>query len=93
MRAALFEPAGRPGYARLKMPIAEVKPAIFGHAEFAAFNGRRRRSLAQGGRRTPRLKASAGAATPRPLIETIAEESARTFRARRCSTPTTSIST
>ena len=40
VRAALFESAGRPGYARLKLPLAEVKPAILGHAEFAAFNQR-----------------------------------------------------
>src|SRR5262249_16601991 len=37
-RAALFESAGRPGYARLKLPLAEVKAAILGHAEFTAFN-------------------------------------------------------
>src|SRR2546429_4874884 len=34
IRAVLFESAGRPGYARLKLPLAEVKPAILGHAEF-----------------------------------------------------------
>jgi type I restriction enzyme M protein len=38
IRAALFESVGRPGYARLKLPLPEVKPAIFGHAEFIAFN-------------------------------------------------------
>jgi type I restriction enzyme M protein len=38
VRATLFESAGRPGYARLKLPLAEVKPAIFNHAEFTAFN-------------------------------------------------------
>ncbi len=37
VRNVLFESAGRPGYARLKLPLAEVKPAILGHAEFAAF--------------------------------------------------------
>jgi type I restriction enzyme M protein len=31
LRAALFESAGRPGYTRLRLPVAEVKPAIFGH--------------------------------------------------------------
>jgi type I restriction enzyme M protein len=34
---ALFESAGRPGYVQLKLPQAEVKPAILGHAEFKAF--------------------------------------------------------
>lgn len=38
VRDALFDSAGRPGYARLKLPLPEVKPAIFGHAEFTAFN-------------------------------------------------------
>ena len=37
MRSALLESAGRPGYARLKSPIANVKSAILGHAEFGAF--------------------------------------------------------
>src|SRR5262245_21325126 len=37
VRAALFESAGRTGYARVKLPITEVKSAILGHAEFAAF--------------------------------------------------------
>src|SRR5439155_7176174 len=38
VRGLLFESAGRPGYSRLKLPVAEVKAAIFGHHEFAAFN-------------------------------------------------------
>lgn len=37
VRATLFEPL-RPGYARLKLPLPDVRPAILGHAEFAAFN-------------------------------------------------------
>jgi type I restriction enzyme M protein len=38
VRPLLFESAGRPGYSRLKLSAAEIKAAIFGHAEFAAFN-------------------------------------------------------
>ena len=38
VRAALFESAGRPGYASLKLPLPEVKAAIFNHAECTAFN-------------------------------------------------------
>jgi type I restriction enzyme M protein len=38
VRAMLFQPFNRPGYCELKLPLAEVKPAIFGHAEFTAFN-------------------------------------------------------
>ncbi len=37
LRAALFEPL-RTGYAQLKLPLPEVRPAILGHAEFSAFN-------------------------------------------------------
>ena len=37
LRAALFEPL-RPGYSLLKAPIAEVKAAILGHAEFVDFS-------------------------------------------------------
>ena len=51
VRAVLFESAGRPGYARLKLPLTEVKPAILGHAEFAAFKhdgDQALRRLAQG---------------------------------------------
>src|SRR4029079_12924028 len=36
MPAALFEKFTRLGYCQLRLPIAEVKPAIFGHAEFTA---------------------------------------------------------
>jgi type I restriction enzyme M protein len=37
LRAALFESL-RPGYARLTLPLAEVRPAILNHPEFTAFN-------------------------------------------------------
>ncbi|MBJ6978998.1 N-6 DNA methylase [Luteimonas sp. MC1895] len=37
LRDTVFESAGRPGYLQLKLPQAEVKPAILGHAEFKAF--------------------------------------------------------
>ena len=37
LQETLFESAGRPGYLQLKLPQAEVKPAILGHAEFKAF--------------------------------------------------------
>ncbi len=38
MRAALFAPADRPGYSQLRHSIPEIKPAIFSHPEFTAFN-------------------------------------------------------
>src|SRR5438876_1408642 len=33
VRSILFESAGRQGYSRLKLPVAEIKNAIFGHKE------------------------------------------------------------
>jgi type I restriction enzyme M protein len=68
VRAALFEASrAAPGYARLKLPLPEVKPAIFGHAEFTAFNQGRDPALRRLARRPPRRSspASARAATPR----------------------------
>ena len=38
VRAALFKKADRPGYSQLKVAAADIKAAIFGHAEFTAFN-------------------------------------------------------
>lgn len=37
LRAALFEPADRPGYLQLKLPLTDVRPSILGHTEFKAF--------------------------------------------------------
>jgi type I restriction enzyme M protein len=82
VRAALFESAGRPGYARLKLPIAEVKPAIFGHLEFAAFEkkvmtllGKWRKAV------TPLLVDFDKDHHPKALIETVSETLLKTFHA------------
>ena len=81
MRAVLFDPAGRPGYARLKLPLAEVKPAILGHAEFAAFQHQAARLFADWRKETtPRLTEFGKEGHPKELIETIAEELLTTFR-------------
>ncbi len=81
VRAALFESAGRPGYARLKLPLPEVKRAILGHAEFAAFNqtvtelfdGWRKAAIKQ-------LTAFDKDGHPKALIEVIAEDLLNTFK-------------
>jgi type I restriction enzyme M protein len=81
VRAALFTSAGRPGYARLKLPIAEVKSAILGHAEFAAFQKKATqhfndwRTAA-----TKRLATFDKDGHPKALIETLAEELLAAFR-------------
>ena len=38
VRATLFKKGDRPGYCQLKVAVADIKPTIFGHAEFTAFN-------------------------------------------------------
>ena len=85
VRAALFEPfdqtGGRPGYARLKLPLPEVKTAIFNHAEFTAFNTAARKHFATWrAATTPQLVAFDKDGHPKALIETIAESLLDTFK-------------
>ncbi len=79
VRAVLFEAfdstGGRPGYARPKLPLTEVKPAILGHTEFAAFQKKATKGFADWRKATiPRLTGFAKDGHPKALIETIAEE-------------------
>ncbi len=81
VRGVLFESAGRPGYARLKLPLTEVKPAILGHAEFAAFQQKATLGFADWRMATtPRLTAFDKDGHPKALIETIAEDLLAAFR-------------
>ena len=81
LRTALFEKLNRPGYSALKHPIAEVKPAIFGHAEFTAFTAKAGKLFAQWQTATvPQLKGFAQNGHPKPLIEAIAEDLLATFK-------------
>jgi type I restriction enzyme M protein len=90
VRAALFSPRPpgegpgvreRPGYAYLKLPIAEVKPAIFGHPEFTAFNQGVTALLAQWRQaNTPRLRGFDKEGHPKPLIEHLSEDLLAAFR-------------
>jgi len=81
VRAALFESAGRPGYARLKLPLLEVKTAILGHAEFAAFDvAARKRFATWRATTTPQLIAFGNNGHPKTLIETIAESLLDNFK-------------
>lgn len=79
VRAALFEPfdpsGGRPGYARLKPPIAEVKSVILGHAEFLAFQHEATQHFDDWrASTTKRLSAFDQNEHSKALIESIAEE-------------------
>ena len=81
VRGVLFESAARPRYARLKSPLVEVKPAIFGHAEFAAFQQKATEGFADWRKATtPRLNEFDEDGHPKALIETIAEDLLAAFR-------------
>ncbi len=81
LRVALFVKFNRPSYSQLRLPITEVKPAIFGHAEFTAFHASATRLFAKWKKAsTPRLKDFAQNGHPKPLIETIAEDLLATFK-------------
>ena len=81
VRAALFKKGDRPGYCQMRLPIAEVKPAIFGHAEFTAFHDSATKLFVQWKKaRTPKLKGFAKDGHPKPLIETIAEDLLAIFK-------------
>jgi type I restriction enzyme M protein len=81
VRATLFQEADRPGYCQLKLPIAEVKPAIFGHAEFNAFTDSVTKLFATWKKAsTPLLKNFGKDGHPKALIETIAEDLLATFK-------------
>lgn len=80
VRAALFETL-RPGYARLKPPLVEVKPAIFGHPEFTAFNQTATHLFSDWRRAaTQQLTAFAKDGHPKALIETISEALLANFK-------------
>jgi type I restriction enzyme M protein len=80
IRAACFETA-RPGYARMRLPLGEVKAAILGHVEFTAFNGTFTELFARWVTvNKPRFRAFAKESQPKVLIETIAEDLLTTFR-------------
>ena len=84
VRATLFKKADRPGYTQLRVPIGEVKAAIFGHAEFTAYNESATKLFAKWkAANIPRLKAIAQGGKPKALIETLSEDLLATFEKAR----------
>ncbi|MDO8539962.1 MAG: N-6 DNA methylase, partial [Opitutaceae bacterium] len=92
VRATLFKKADRAGYTQLRVPIGEVKAAIFGHPEFTAFNESATKLFAKWkAANTPGLKAIAkgGPSTelraghPKALIEKLSENLLETFQKAR----------
>ena len=81
VRSGFFESAGHAGYARLTLPLAELKPAILGHAEFTAFNqAATQRFTDWRAAVTPRLTAFGPGGHPKALIEDMAEALLAAFR-------------
>ncbi|WP_426177403.1 N-6 DNA methylase [Massilia sp. TWR1-2-2] len=80
VRAVLFSSL-RPGYARLMLPLVEVKPAIFGHAEFTTFNDEAIQRFDRWRQaNTPHLTGFQKDGHPKALIETIAEALLAAFK-------------
>ena len=80
VRQILFEPAGRPGYSRLKLSAADIKAAIFGHAEFKTFNVSVTNLFEQWKTtHAPRLNAITMDDHPKALIEILSEDLLETF--------------
>ena len=74
VRATLFTKADRPGYCQLKVAVADIKAAIFGHAEFTAFNESATRLFAKWkAANRVRLRGLAVGGKPKDLIETLGE--------------------
>jgi type I restriction enzyme M protein len=85
VRGLLFEAfdktGGRPGYARLKPALTEVKTAIFGHTEFTAFQQQATQVFDDWRKAvTPHLTGFGKDGHPKALIETIAEDLLAAFR-------------
>jgi type I restriction enzyme M protein len=81
VRAALFKRADRPGYSELKVPVAEIKPTIFGHPEFTSFNEAATKMYTKWQKSSvPLLKGLKKGGKPKALIETISENLLEAFR-------------
>ena len=88
VRATLFKEVDRPGYSQLKVAVADIKPAIFGHAEFTAYNESATKLFTKWKTaNTPRLKGIAKGGKPKALIETLSEDLLDTFEKARLLDP------
>ena len=81
VRAGLFAPSDRPGYSMLRVAREEVKPAIFGHPEFTAYNETvTARFEDWKSRTTPTLTSISVGDHPKKLIAGLSETLLSTFR-------------
>ena len=82
VRAVLFGSAGRPGYARLKLPLTEVKSTIFAHPEFEAFQQKVTKLFSKWRKAlTPRLEGFSQNDHPKALIHHLSETLLAAFQA------------
>jgi type I restriction enzyme M protein len=82
VRSVLFESAGRPGYTRLKLPIADVKRTILDHPEFISYNKKVTTLFAKWRTAiTPRLTGFGKDDHPKALIGTVSEVLLAAFQA------------
>ena len=82
LRAALFESAGRAGYAHLTQPLNALKATILRHAEFIAFTNQVNTLFDQWCKAiTPRLTGFAQNDHPKALIGIVSETLLATFQA------------
>lgn len=81
VRRELFIDADRPGYSQPKVEASQVKTAIFGHAEFTAFNQQVTKLFGKWkATNTPLLTGINQGDRPKVLIETLSEGLLETFR-------------
>ena len=74
LRTALFASAGRPGYLQLRLPQADIKPAILGHGQFQAFQHAVAALHAQWAKSTrPSLVDFGQNGSPKQFIHTVSE--------------------
>ena len=80
VRAALFKRADRAGYSQLKVAVPDIKPAIFGHAEFTTFNDTATKLFTKWRMANrPHLTGLKQGGKPKALIETLSENLLDTF--------------
>ena len=79
VRAALFQKL-RPGYSQLRIPAADIKTTIFGHAEFTAFNESANKLFTRWNKSvSPQLHGLEAGSLPKALIEVVSEDLLETF--------------
>lgn len=81
LRASLFGPASRPGYAQVLQPANEIKAHILGHAQFEALRAKVRETFGGWQQATEQALATYGeGAHPKALIAGLAEDLLERFR-------------